>query len=90
MQDKLNYKLRKVLNHRTPFEVFFTEVTKALAAWLRWNYIGDIWAMGRRKVAKIKLAFFYEYGKCLLNAVKTLFIGGGSSGTRTAAGNSMV
>jgi len=32
IQDKLNHRPRKVLNYRTPFEVFFTEVTKALAA----------------------------------------------------------
>jgi IS30 family transposase len=32
IQDKLNHRPRKILNYRTPFEVFFTEVAKALAA----------------------------------------------------------
>jgi IS30 family transposase len=32
IQDKLNHRPRKVLNYRTPYEVFFTEFTKALAA----------------------------------------------------------
>jgi len=32
IQDKLNHRPRKVLNYRTPFEVFFTEVAKKLAA----------------------------------------------------------
>jgi IS30 family transposase len=32
IQDKLNHRPRKVLNFKTPFEVFFTEVAKALAA----------------------------------------------------------
>jgi IS30 family transposase len=32
IQDKLNHRPRKILNYRTPFEVFFTEVAKALAS----------------------------------------------------------
>ena len=32
IQDKLNHRPRKILNYRTPFEVFFTEVAKKLAA----------------------------------------------------------
>ena len=32
IQDKLNHRPRKVLNYRTPFEVFFTEFAKKLAA----------------------------------------------------------
>jgi len=32
IQDKLNHRPRKVLNYRTPYEVFFTEVAKQLAA----------------------------------------------------------
>ena len=32
IQDKLNHRPRKVLNYRTPYEVFFTEFAKALAA----------------------------------------------------------
>ena len=32
IQDKLNHRPRKVLGYRTPYEVFFTEFTKALAA----------------------------------------------------------
>jgi len=32
IQDKLNHRPRKVLNYRTPYEVFFTEFTKELAA----------------------------------------------------------
>lgn len=32
IQDKLNHRPRKVLNYRTPYEVFFKEFTKALAA----------------------------------------------------------
>jgi len=32
IQDKLNHRPRKVLNYRTPFEVFFTEVARKLAA----------------------------------------------------------
>ena len=32
IQDKLNHRPRKVLNYRTPHEVFFTEVAKQLAA----------------------------------------------------------
>ncbi len=32
IQDKLNHRPRKVLNYKTPYEVFFTEFTKALAA----------------------------------------------------------
>lgn len=32
IQDKLNHRPRKVLNYKTPYEVFFTEVTKKLAA----------------------------------------------------------
>ena len=32
IQDKLNHRPRKVLNYRTPYEVFFTEVAKKLAA----------------------------------------------------------
>jgi IS30 family transposase len=32
IQDKLNHRPRKILNYRTPFEVFFTEVAKAFAA----------------------------------------------------------
>ena len=32
IQDKLNHRPRKVLNFRTPYEVFFTEVARTLAA----------------------------------------------------------
>jgi len=32
IQDKLNHRPRKVLNYKTPYEVFFTEFAKALAA----------------------------------------------------------
>jgi len=32
IQDKLNHRPRKILNYRTPYEVFFTEVAKKLAA----------------------------------------------------------
>ena len=32
IQDKLNHRPRKVLNYRTPYEVFFTEVARKLAA----------------------------------------------------------
>ena len=32
IQDKLNHRPRKVLDYRTPYEVFFTEFTKVLAA----------------------------------------------------------
>ena len=32
IQDKLNHRPRKVLNYRTPFEVFFTEVARKLVA----------------------------------------------------------
>ena len=32
IQDKLNHRPRKVLNYRTPYEVFFTEITRKLAA----------------------------------------------------------
>lgn len=32
IQDKLNHRPRKVLNYKTPYEVFFTEFTKVLAA----------------------------------------------------------
>jgi len=32
IQDKLNHRPRKVLNYRTPYEVFFTEFAKELAA----------------------------------------------------------
>jgi IS30 family transposase len=32
IQNKLNHRPRKVLNYRTPYEVFFTEVAKQLAA----------------------------------------------------------
>jgi IS30 family transposase len=32
IQDKLNHRPRKVLNYRTPYEVFFKEFTKVLAA----------------------------------------------------------
>ena len=32
IQDKLNHRPRKILNYRTPYEVFFTEFTKSLAA----------------------------------------------------------
>ena len=32
IQDKLNHRPRKVLGYRTPYEVFFTEFAKVLAA----------------------------------------------------------
>jgi len=32
IQDKLNHRPRKILNYRTPYEIFFTEVAKTLAA----------------------------------------------------------
>ena len=32
IQDKLNHRPRKILNYRTPYEVFFTEVARKLAA----------------------------------------------------------
>ena len=32
IQDKLNHRPRKILNYRTPYEVFFTEVAKQLAS----------------------------------------------------------
>jgi IS30 family transposase len=32
IQDKLNHRPRKILNYKTPYEVFFTEFAKALAA----------------------------------------------------------
>ena len=32
IQDKLNHRPRKILNYRTPYEVFFTEVAKKLVA----------------------------------------------------------
>jgi len=32
IQDKINHRPRKILNYRTPYEVFFTEVAKQLAA----------------------------------------------------------
>ena len=32
IQDKLNHRPRKVLNYKTPYEVFFTEVARKLAA----------------------------------------------------------
>ena len=32
IQDKLNHRPRKILDYRTPYEVFFTEFSKALAA----------------------------------------------------------
>ena len=32
IQDKLNHRPRKVLNYKTPYEVFFSELSRKLAA----------------------------------------------------------
>ena len=41
IQDKLNHRPQKMLNYRTPYEVFFKEFAKVLAACLRWDCVSD-------------------------------------------------
>jgi len=37
IQEKLNHRPRKVLNYRTPYEVFFEELLKEMAAYYSTN-----------------------------------------------------